>query len=119
VLALSSPHDEFRVGKMGPLYQHLLRSALQQLREKLPRITGRQHLSTAGLAAVSVKVALWQPGQLDQELQGGLWFNVPANPQRMLNEAVPPWHELVREVGRSVYRDALGISEFPANVWLN
>jgi flavin-dependent dehydrogenase len=27
MLALSSPHDEFRVGKMGPLYQHLLRSA--------------------------------------------------------------------------------------------
>ncbi len=27
MLALSSPYDEFRVGKMGPLYQHLLRSA--------------------------------------------------------------------------------------------
>ncbi|MDA1055549.1 MAG: NAD(P)/FAD-dependent oxidoreductase [Planctomycetota bacterium] len=28
MLALSSPHDEFRVGKMGALYQHLLRAAL-------------------------------------------------------------------------------------------
>lgn len=28
VLNLSSPHDEFRVGKMGPLYMHLLEAAI-------------------------------------------------------------------------------------------
>ncbi|MCA9141486.1 MAG: NAD(P)/FAD-dependent oxidoreductase [Planctomycetaceae bacterium] len=28
MLALSSPHDEFRVGRMGVLYQHLLRAGL-------------------------------------------------------------------------------------------
>ena len=106
-------------GAAGVVLDGSFAESLQQLRAQLPRITGMQQLSTAGLAAVPVKVAMWQPGQLDQELQSGVWFNAPANPQQMLSEGVPPWHELVREVGRAVYRDTLGISEFPAKVWLN
>ncbi len=106
-------------GAAGVVLDGSFAESLQQLREQLPRIIGMQRLSSAGLAAVPVKVAMWQSGQLDQELQSGLWFNAPANPQQLLFEGVPPWHELVREVGRSVYRDGLGISEFPANVWLN
>jgi len=106
-------------GAAGVVLDGSFAESLEQLREHLPRITGMQQMSAAGLAAVPVKVAMWQPGQLDQELQSGLWFNAPANPQLMLSEGVPPWHELVREVGRSVYRDALGINEFPANVWMN
>ena len=106
-------------GAAGVVLDGSFAESLNQLREQLPRIAGLQPLAVAGLAAVPVKVALWQPGQLDQELQIGLWLNAPANPQQMLNEGIPPWHELVREVGRSVYREALGISQFPANVWLN
>lgn len=106
-------------GASGVVLDGSFAASLDQLRQQLPRITGMQQLPTAGLAAVPVKVAVWQPGQLDQELQSGVWFNAPANPQRLLNEGVPPWHELVREVGRSVYRDALGIEEFPHNPWLN
>ena len=106
-------------GAAGVVLDGSFAESLQQLREQLPWITGMQELSAAGLAAVPVKVALWQAGQLDQELESGLWFNAPANPQQLLSEGIPPWHALVREVGRSVYRDALGISEFPANVWLN
>lgn len=106
-------------GATGVVLDGSFADSLQQLRAQLPRITSMQQLPTAGLAAVAVKVAMWQPGQLDQELESGLWFNAPAHPQAMLSEGVPPWHEFVREVGRSVYRDALGITEFPANVWLN
>ncbi|MDA1052583.1 MAG: YqgE/AlgH family protein [Planctomycetota bacterium] len=106
-------------GATGVVLDGSFAESLVQLRKQLPRIAGMQQLSAAGLAAVPVKVAMWQPGQLDIELQNGLWFNAPANPQLMLSEGIPPWHELVREVGRSVYRDALGIDEFPANVWMN
>jgi putative AlgH/UPF0301 family transcriptional regulator len=106
-------------GAAGVVLDGSFAESLEQIREQLPRITGRQRLQAAGLASVPVKVAMWQPGQLDQELQSGLWFNAPANPQLILSEGVPRWHELVREVGRSVYRDALRITEFPANVWLN
>ena len=106
-------------GAAGAVLDGSFAESLRQLREQLPRITGMQQLSSAGLAAVPVKVAMWQPGQLDQELQSGLWFHAPANPLQLLFEGIPPWHELVREVGRSVYRDALGIEDFPANVWLN
>lgn len=106
-------------GAAGVVLDGSFAESLEQLRQQLPRLTGMQQLPAAGLAAVPVKVAMWQPGQLDEELQSGLWFNAPANPQRMLSEGVLPWHELVREVGRSVYRDALGITEFPANVWRN
>lgn len=106
-------------GAAGVVLDGSFAESLEQLRDQLPRISNMQQLRTAGLAAVPVKVAMWQPGQLDRELESGLWFNAPANPQGMLNEGLPPWHELVREVGRSVYREALGITEFPANVWLN
>lgn len=111
-------------GAAGIVLDGSFAESLEKIRGQLPRITGMRRLPAAGLpvaglAAVPVKVAMWQPGQLDQELQSGLWFNAAANPQRMLGEGVPRWHELVREVGRSVYRDALAITEFPANVWLN
>jgi putative AlgH/UPF0301 family transcriptional regulator len=106
-------------GASGVVLDGSFAESLEQLRKQLPRITGMQQLPTAGLAMVPVKVAMWQPGQLDQELQSGLWFNAPASPQRLLKEGVPLWHDLVREVGRSVYRDALGIEQFPANPWLN
>ena len=79
-------------GAAGLLLDGSFAESLEQIREQLPRITSMQQLPAAGLAAVPVKVAMWQPGQLDQELQGGLWFSAPANPQRMLNEGVPPWH---------------------------
>lgn len=106
-------------GAVGLVLDGSFAESLGQLREQLPRIMGTQRLAAAGLAAVPVKVAMWQPGQLEQELLSGLWLNAPADPQRMFGEGVPPWHELVREVGRSVYRDALGITGFPENVWLN
>jgi putative AlgH/UPF0301 family transcriptional regulator len=106
-------------GASGVVLDGTFAESLEQLRQHLPRITGMQQLPTASLAAVPVKVAIWQPGQLDQEVGSGLWFNAPANPQRLFNEGVPLWHELVREVGRSVYRDALGIEQFPPNPWLN
>ena len=106
-------------GTVGMVLDGSLAASLEQLRNQLPRVTNMQALPAAGLAAEPVKIAMWQPGQLDQELQNGLWFNVPANPERLLHEEVPPWRELVREVGRSVYRDTLGIKGFPTNVWLN
>lgn len=106
-------------GAAGVVLDGSFAASLEQLREQLPRVAGMRQLPTAGLAAVPVKVAIWQPGQLDQELQAGLWFNAPASPQRLLNEGVPLWRDLVREVGRSVYRDALGIEQFPVNPWLN
>ncbi|HRX78545.1 MAG TPA: YqgE/AlgH family protein [Pirellulaceae bacterium] len=106
-------------GASGVILDDSFAASLRQLRQQLPRITGTQQLPIAGLAAVPVKVAMWQPGQLDHELQSGVWFNAPANPQRLLSEGVPPWHVLVREVGRSVYREALGIKGFPHSPWLN
>ena len=106
-------------GASGIILDGSLTATLDQIRQNMPRIAEMQQLPTAGLAAVPVKIAMWQPGQLDRELQSGLWFHAPASPQQLLNEGVPPWHELVREVGRSVYREALAIHAFPAAPWLN
>ena len=106
-------------GASGVVLDGSFAASLEQLRNQLPRIAGMQQLPTASLASVPVKVAMWQPGQLDLELQTGLWFHAPANPQQLLSEGIPRWHELVREVGQSVYRDALGIEDFPATPWLN
>ena len=106
-------------GASGVVLDGTFAESLEEIRNQLPRITSMQHLQSAGLAAVPVKVAMWQAGQLDLELQSGLWLNAPANPQSILQEGVPPWHEMVREVGRAVYREAMGIKAFPANVSLN
>lgn len=94
-------------------------ASLEKLREQLPMLAGRQQSQLPAQAGLPVKIATWQPGQLDHEVRGGLWFNLPANAQQILNEGLPPWHKLVQEVGRSIYREALGIRNFPEHVSAN
>ncbi|MBC8357256.1 MAG: YqgE/AlgH family protein [Planctomycetes bacterium] len=106
-------------GASGVVLDGAFTDSMQQLRKHVPRITDMKQAPVAELATLPVKVAKWRPGQLDLELRSGLWFNASTTPQRLFREGVPPWHELVREVGRSVYRDALGINEFATNPWLN
>jgi putative AlgH/UPF0301 family transcriptional regulator len=61
---------------------------------------------------------LWPPGQLERELQRGIWISTPAqldvsSVQRDL------WSGLLRQIGRSVLQDTLHLKHFPADPGLN
>jgi len=118
-------------GAAGILVDGTFRASVDRLRAAGPRRAGLQSRgaaspgtespgtespgSTASLAGVPVRVATWEPGQLDSELQRGLWLHTQADPGLVFSDHMPPWTELVRHVGRTVYRDALGIKGFPAD----
>lgn len=115
-LVLLLEHNE--QGAAGILLDGGFRTAVDGLRDQLPRQTEGNQLA-ASLAAIPVRVAVWTAGQLDQEMSQGLWFSAVVDPGRLLSSELPDWTACVREVGRSVYRDALGIRSFPPNPSVN
>ena len=107
-------------GAAGVILDGSFRASLQRLRDHLPRHLAGTNRHAAALATVPVRVALWEPGQLELEIASGVWFNAAVDPRQLFSGALPSdWKRLVREVGRSVYRDALGIESFPPAASLN
>jgi len=106
-------------GAAGVLLNGKFRSSLAQLRAQLPRLLTGTDRQAASLSAIPVQVAVWEAGQLDLEVASGLWLNAPVDAKRLLAGDVPDWKHFVREVGRSIYRDALGIEQFPEHVSVN
>ncbi|MBP85348.1 MAG: hypothetical protein CMJ64_01310 [Planctomycetaceae bacterium] len=106
-------------GAAGVLIDGTFRASLDQFQAELPRMSNLQNTGAAALAGVPVRVASWKPGQLDIELQQGLWLHTKADSALVCNEPVPEWSELVRHIGRNVYRDALGIQSFPKDPSVN
>lgn len=106
-------------GAVGVVLDGSFRASVDQLRAQLPRISGLTDRATAAVAQIPVRAVIWEPGQLESELEHGLWLSTVADPALVFGESVPEWSELVRHVGRSVYREALGIEGFPGDVSLN
>lgn len=63
--------------------------------------------------------ATWDGGQLEQEIDQGLWKTLPVSPKLLFGEHEQLWAQAIRAVGRSFYRDTLGITGFPADATLN
>lgn len=61
----------------------------------------------------------WTAGQLEQELEMGFWLTLPAATEFLESDHQEMWVNAIRESGRSVYRDVLGIHGFPQDVSLN
>ena len=106
-------------GATGVVVDGMLRASVEQLRVQSPRRAGLAGDEPVRLAGVPVRVAKWDGGQLDLELQQGIWLHTPVGPGFVFRDPVPRWSEIVRYVGRTVYRDALGIAGFPADPALN
>jgi putative AlgH/UPF0301 family transcriptional regulator len=106
-------------GAAGVVVDGTFRASMDRLRAEAMQAIDVAVPRIAALAGVPVRVATWRPGQLDAELQNGLWLHTQASAALVFSERVPEWRELVRHVGRTVYRDALGIAEFPVNPSLN
>ena len=63
--------------------------------------------------------ATWEPGQLEDEVEEGLWLTVPVSGDLLFGDHDEIWADAVRSVGRSFYRDVLGIRGEPADVSWN
>lgn len=61
----------------------------------------------------------WHSGQLEEELNSGCWLTLPAAANFLEMEHSQMWLTALRETGRSIYREALGIHGFPQDATLN
>lgn len=63
-------------------------------------------------------IVIWPAGKLEQEVDLGVWMTTPARLEMALRRQ-DLWVDLVRQIGRHVLRDALGIQTFPVDPTLN
>ncbi|MGE0757820.1 MAG: YqgE/AlgH family protein [Pirellulaceae bacterium] len=61
---------------------------------------------------------IWPPGQLEREMNSGIWLVTPAQVQaKYLSDDL--WAALLGQIGRAVLQESLGIRDFPSNPNLN
>jgi putative AlgH/UPF0301 family transcriptional regulator len=63
-------------------------------------------------------IVRWPEGRLETEVEQGIWMVTPARLELALG-CDDLWENLVRQIGRDVLRDGLGIEEFPVDPRLN
>ena len=64
-------------------------------------------------------VASWQVGQLQSEIDDGVWYTVNAEPDEIFDDATWMWEKALRRYGEEVTCDVLGMDELPTNPSLN
>lgn len=84
-------------------------------REQLQQVTEQ----VQGPFQFFVGHSAWTAGQLEQELESGYWLTLPADTDLLTSDHQQMWVNAIRETGRSVYRDVLGIRGFPQDVSMN
>lgn len=82
---------------------------------KLERLIA-QHDSSA---LFFVNFSSWGAGQLEGEMEGGAWINVPADPELVLSARYDLWKRIRREWNRSFLHSALGIDADPGDPRMN
>jgi putative transcriptional regulator len=61
----------------------------------------------------------WGPGQLDYEVEQGIWRVVPATPEQIFSDGRNLWEQLFREVSRWQLQTIFNIKHIPADPLLN
>jgi putative transcriptional regulator len=61
----------------------------------------------------------WGPGQLNYEVEQGVWRVVPATPEQIFSENSDLWERLSRQASRMQLRLMFNIKHIPANPLLN
>ena len=57
----------------------------------------------------------WGPGQLDHEVEQGIWQVVPATPEQIFRESTDLWEQLSRQASRMRFRIMFNIKHIQAN----
>ena len=61
----------------------------------------------------------WEEGQLERELDEGVWLTLPASVEFVFGDNEDMWVAAMREFGRTFYEDVLEIYEFPEDASVN
>ena len=61
----------------------------------------------------------WGPGQLDYEVEQGIWRVVPATPAQIFSDGRDLWEQLSRQASRLQLRTIFNIKHIPADPLLN
>ena len=64
-------------------------------------------------------IASWSDGQLQTEIDQGVWFALNANPDVIFDDANWMWEKSLRQYGQQITCDVLGLSRLPADPNLN
>jgi len=64
-------------------------------------------------------VSGWRPGQLKDEIDSGVWYQLAAEAEHVFDDAACMWENFLRHYGRGVLADVIGVKRFPENPWLN
>lgn len=68
---------------------------------------------------VFVGHAGWTSGQLEEEIEQGVWSTLEATPEFIFSDDQDLWVNAMRAAGRQFYRAVLGITGFPHNAMFN
>ncbi len=99
-------HDVKRQESQGRIYVLEKCDQLAKLLDALHDESYRFFIGHAG----------WSKGQLEAEIENGLWMSIPGVPALIFEQpANDMWLTAVREAGSSFYRDVLKIRRIPAN----
>jgi putative AlgH/UPF0301 family transcriptional regulator len=98
---------------LGELFQQSLHRLSASFGGPRGERQGRQNVS------LPVETVVWGPGQLDLEIRQGIWLRPSDEMQPRFELHDDLWIDLVRQIGRSVLRDALGIQDFDQDPHLN
>jgi putative AlgH/UPF0301 family transcriptional regulator len=107
-------------GALGFVVDNQLKSSLTELESFFRSTRGGSPAGShrfPGLRLFSA-IVRWPEGGLEAELDQGVWMVTPARLDMALSSD-DLWRQLVRQIGRDVLRDGLGIRAFPVDPLLN
>ena len=64
-------------------------------------------------------VAGWQRGQLNAEIDEGLWYQLDVNADQVFDDPTWMWEKSIRRFGQRLLCDVVGLVEIPGNPLLN
>lgn len=106
-------------GAVGVRLDRELLDAVKQLQAGLAGSSRQGATRLPQPVAFPVRICVWGPGTLELELRKGIWLPSPAGFEEVFGEHGDLWVDLVRQIGRSVLRDALRIPHMPPDPSVN
>ena len=85
-------------------------TTLKRIRMQWQQRSNQNDLGNALIRETTARIIAWKSQRLEYELGRELWRDPSLDPELLGNQNHCEWAQLVREVGRSIYRDTLCIN---------
>ncbi|MFV1964958.1 MAG: YqgE/AlgH family protein [Pirellulaceae bacterium] len=106
-------------GSLGVAINERFQESLRQIRGRMADPLLQRGGGFSRRVAFRVELVRWGPGQLDAEVNQGVWLTSPAKLHEVFGSHNDLWIDLVRHIGRSVLSDALKIQNMPPDPTVN